>query len=194
MKYIINLLILGLIVFLSFALYNSIKEPIAFGAELGKRQGAVVKSLQDIRKAQEIHREITGEFAGSFAELKSVLMNDSIPTIKLEADPNDPTNPDKFTKIITYSPAIDKVKELDLNLEDLAFVPFTDKKKSFEMQADTVTYQSTVVPVMEAMTSFKEFMGPFADPRYRKYEKSYDPEARIGFGSMSTPNLEGNWK
>ena len=194
MKYIINLLILGLIVFLAFALYNSIKEPIAFGAELNKRQGAVVKSLQDIRKAQEIHRDITGGFAGSFEELKFVLTNDSIPTISLEADPEDPTNPDKFIRKVTYAPAIDQVKKIGLDLNDLAFVPFTDKKKSFEMQADTVTYQSTTVPVMEAMTRFKEFMGPFADPRYRKYEKSYDPDARIGFGSMSTPNLEGNWK
>ena len=194
MKYIINLLVLGLIVFLGFALYNSIKEPIAFGAELSKRQGAVVKSLQDIRKAQEIHRDIKGEFAGSFADLKSVLINDSIPTIKLIADPSDPTNLDKFQRIVTYSPASAEVKRLGLNLDDLAYVPFTDKKTTFEMQADTTTYQSTTVPVMEVMTRFKEFMGPFADPRYRKYEKSYDPDARIGFGCMNTPNLEGNWK
>ncbi|MFT6808506.1 MAG: hypothetical protein ACJA01_001731 [Saprospiraceae bacterium] len=194
MKYIINLLILGLIVFLGFALYNSIKEPIAFGAELNKRQGAVVTSLQNIRKAQEIHREIKGEFAGSFADLKLVLMYDSIPTIKLEADPTDPTNLDKFQRIVTYAPAIDEVNKLGLNLDDLAFVPFTDKKTRFEMQADTTTYQSTIVPVMEVMTKFKDFMGPFADPRYRKYEKSYDPDASIGFGSMNTPNLEGNWK
>jgi len=194
MKYIINLLILGLVAFFGFSLYNSIKEPIAFGAELDRRRGAVVKSLENIRKAQEIHREIKGEFAGSFADLKSVLMNDSIPSVALEADPEDPTNPDKFKKIVTYSPAIAEVNKLGLNLDDLAFVPFTDKGKRFEMQADTVTYQSTTVPVMEAMTRFKEFMGPFADPRYRKYEKSYDPDARIGFGSMSTPNLEGNWR
>lgn len=194
MKYIINLLILGLIAFLAFALYSSIKEPIAFGAELSKRQGAVVKSLQNIRQAQEIHREITGGFANTFAELQHVLTYDSIPSVSLIADENDPENLDKFQRIVSYSPAKAKIDELGLNLADLAFVPFTDKKKQFEMQADTTTYQSTNVPVMEVMTVFKEFMGPFADPRYRKYEKSYDPEARIGFGSMSTPNLEGNWR
>ena len=126
--------------------------------------------------------------------MKAVLTYDSIPTIKLVADPADPTNPDKFIRNVSYAPAMDAVKKLGLNLDELAFVPFTDKKKTFEMQADTVTYQSTNVPVMEAMTRFKEFMGPFADPRYRKYEKSYDPDARIGFGSTNTPNLEGNWK
>ncbi len=194
MKYIINLLILALIVFLAFMLYNSIKEPIAFGKELNKRQSTVVNKLQQIRSVQEIHREIKGEFAKSFEELVQVMKTDSIPSVSLEADPEDPTNPDKFIKVVTYSPAIDKIKELEINLDNLAFVPFTDNKVKFEMQADTVTYQSTIVPVMETMTRFKEFMGPFADPHYRKYEKSYDPDARIGFGSMSTPNLEGNWR
>lgn len=194
MKYIINLLILGLIAFLGYALYSSIKEPIAFGAELNKRRDSVVERLKDIRQSQEIHRDITGVYAGSFEELKQTLMNDSIPSIALEADPSDPTNPDKFTKRITYSPAIDEVKKLDIDLDALAFVPFTDNKVRFEMQADTVSYQSTTVPVVETLTRFKEFMGPFADPRYRKYEKTYDPEAKIGFGSMTTPNLEGTWK
>ena len=194
MKYIINLLIVALVVFLGYSLYNSIKDPIAFRGELTKRQGRVVSQLETIRKVQEIHRDIKGEFAPTFASLKSVMMNDSIPSVKLEADPDDPTNPDKFTKIVTYSPAIDRIKELGIDLNNLAFVPYTDQKVEFEMQADTTTYQSTLVPVMETMTRYKEFMGPFADARFRKYAKSYDPDARLGFGSMSTPNLEGNWK
>jgi len=193
MKYIINLLIVALIAFLAFALYNSIKEPIAFRSELTKRKDTVTTKLQQLRKAQEIHREITGGYAATFDSLQYVLMNDSIPFRILEADPEDPTNTDKFITTIVYSSAKDSIQAMGIDLADLQYVPYSDKKASFEMMADTMTYQSTNVPVMQAMTRYEKFMGPFADARYRKYEKDYDPKKMIGFGSMASPNLEGNW-
>lgn len=193
MKYIVNLLILALIAFLAFALYNSIKEPIAFRGELDKRKDTVTTKLQQLRKAQEIYREIKGGYAGSFDSLEYVLTNDSIPFRVLEADPDDPTNPDKFITTLIYFSAVDSIKGMGIDLEGLKYVPYTDKKSTFEMMADTITYQSTNVPVMEAMTRYETFMGPFADARFRKYEKDFDPKAKIGFGSMTSPNLEGNW-
>ncbi|MEL6389354.1 MAG: hypothetical protein AAFQ02_04280 [Bacteroidota bacterium] len=193
MKYIINLLILALIVFLGFALYNGIKEPIAFRTELEKRENTVISKLEQVRKAQEIHREIKGEYAKTFEDLVAVLKTDSIPFIQILADPEDPDNPDKFKTNTLYSSAIDSINNMGIDLDELKFVPYTDKAVAFDMQADTMTYQSTLVPVMEAMTRYESFMGPFANERFRKYEKDYDPASKIGFGSMSSPNLEGNW-
>lgn len=193
MKYLINLLVIALIGFLAYTLWNSIQEPIKFKEELGKRQDVVTEKLTMIRSAQEIYRDIKGEFAGSFDELRNTLMTDSIPFTRVEADPNDPTNEALFKKFTTYSPAMDKVKEMGINLDDMASVPFSNSA-SFEMVADTTTYQSTLVPVMECMTRYKEFMGEYADPRFKKYDNDYNPEARLGFGSMSSPNLEGNWR
>ncbi len=193
MKYIVNLLILALIVFLCFALYSSIKEPIAFRTELTKRKNKVTDKLQNLRRAQEMHREITGGYAPTFDSLSYVLTNDSIPFAMLEADPDDPTNPDKFITTMIYFSAKDSIESMGIDLANLQYVPYSDNKVSFEMAADTITYQSTLVPVMQAMTKYDAFMGPFADPRFRKYEKDFDPKARIGFGSMASPNLEGNW-
>ena len=192
MKYVVNLVIIALIALLAYALVGGIQEPIKFKAEQLKRKTAVTTKLQQIRTAQELYREITGEFAGTFDTLSYVLKTDSIPSIRLEADPEDPTNEDKYIKIVTYSSAFDSIKAMEIDLEDLATVPYSDSAK-FEMMADTTTYQSTLVPVMECMTRYKEFMGPFADPRYAQYDDTYNPDARIGFGSMSSPNLEGNW-
>ena len=194
MKYILNLLIVAIVVFLGYLLYNGINEPIKFRSELTKRKNVVTDKLTQIRTAQELYREIRGEFAPSFQDLSQVLKTDSIPFRQLVADPEDPTNPDKFiVNIIKYS-AIDSVASLGINLDDLAYVPYTNGGKTFEITADTMTYQSTLVPVLEVMTRWKEFMGAYSDPKFSMYEKNYDPNARIGFGSLSSPNLEGNWK
>lgn len=194
MKYLINLLIVAAVVFLGYLLYTNINEPIKFRNELTKRKNVVTDKLQNIRTAQEIYRQITGEFASSFEELTNVLKNDSIPFRQLLADPDDPENPDKFTENIIMYSAQDSITSLGIDLDNLAFVPYTDRSKRFEIQADTMTYQQTLVPVVEVMTRWTEFMGDYADPRFSMYEKNYNPNAKIGFGSMSSPNLEGNWK
>lgn len=194
MKYLLNLLIVAAVVFLGYLLYSNINEPIKFRNELTKRKNVVTDKLQDIRTAQEIYRQIKGDFASSFEELSAVLTNDSIPFRQLLADPSDPENPDKFiTNIIQYS-ALDSIRKLGIDLDNLAFVPYTNKSTQFDIQADTMTYQQTLVPVVEVMTRWKEFMGDYSDPRFSMYEKNYQPDAKIGFGSMSSPNLEGNWK
>ncbi len=192
MKYVINLVILALIGLLAYALVGGIKEPIEFRNEQTKRKGAVTEKLTQIRSLQEIHREIKGEFASSFDDLAFVLKNDSIPSIRLEADPEDPTNEDKYIKIVTYSSAYDSIKAMGIDLDKIKMVPYSNDV-AFEMVADTTTYQSTLVPVMECMTKYKVFMGPYADPKYAQYDDTYNPEARIGFGSLASPNLEGNW-
>ncbi len=194
MKYLLNLLIVAAVIFLGYLLYSNINEPIKFRNELTKRKNVVTDKLQDIRAAQEIYRQIKGDFASSFEELSAVLTNDSIPFRQLLADPSDPENPDKFiTNIIQYS-ALDSIRKLGIDLDNLAFVPYTNKSTQFDIQADTMTYQQTLVPVVEVMTRWKEFMGDYSDPRFSMYEKNYQPDAKIGFGSMSSPNLEGNWK
>ena len=194
MKYIINLLIVGLVVFLGYLLYTNINEPIMFRNELNKRKNIVTEKLVNIRTAQELYREITGEFAPNFDTLVYVLKNDSIPFRQLLADPNDPENPDLFIENIILFSALDSIQAMGINLDDLAYVPYTNRGSEFSIQADTLTYQQTLVPVVEVMTRWKEFMGEYGDPRFSMYEKDYQPDAKIGFGSMSSPNLEGNWK
>ena len=194
MKYLINLLILGAIGFLGYMLWNSINEPIKFRAELSKRQNVVVSKLEQIRTAQELYRDITGEFAPSFEQLAQVLKTDSIPFRQLVADPEDPDNPDKFITNIIYHNALDSVTALGIDLDGLKFVPYSDQSSTFALQADTMTYQQTLVPIVEVMTRYSEFMGQFADEKFSMYEKNYNPNNKLGFGSMSSPNLEGNWK
>lgn len=194
MKYLINLLILGAVALLAYLLYYGINEPIKFKSELDSRKNVVTAKLEQIRKSQEIYRDIKGEYAGSFDSLAYVLRNDSIPIRQLLADPEDPDNPDKFITNIILTSAKDSIDGMGINLDELSFVPYTDKSKRFEMVADTTTYQQTLVPVLEVMTKWGDFMGDFSDPRFAMYQKDYNPASKIGFGSLNSPNLEGNWK
>jgi len=194
MKYVINALLILLIAYLCFRLYSSIKEPIAFGDVKNKRVNAVVAQLQQIQKAQEIYRDITGEFAASFDTLTHVLKYDSIPFVNLIGDPDDPENMDKVERVVTYSPAIDTIIALGINLDSMMYVPFADRGTKFDIDADTMTYQNSMVSVTEVGTRWRVFMGKFADPLYQKYDSAYDPDARIKFGDMNKPTLTGNWE
>ncbi len=194
MKYILNIILVLAILLLGYMLVNSIKEPIAFEAAKSMRKGRVEVKLKNIRRAQEVFRMITGNFAPTFDSLSVVLNNDSIPTIKLLEDPDDPTNQDKFQTLITYSSAKDSLAAMGIsNIDSLRYVPFTDGM-TFKINADTMTYQQTLVSVVEVGTQWKNFMGKFASRKYSRYDSRYDPDAMLKFGNMNKPNLSGNWE
>ncbi len=193
MKLIINLVLLAVAVALVWALARSIKEPIAFGAERVKREDAVVNRLKDIRSAQQLYRDVTGAgFARSFDELIRVLKNDNIPIVSIYGDMDDPDFDGEIRYDTTFVPAIDSVRQLGIELDSLPFVPYSGGKR-FELKADTTTYQSTLVDVVQVKTKYREFMGAYADARFKRYDQSYDPDKDLKFGNLSTPSLSGSW-
>lgn len=193
MRLVINLILVGVIIGLIWLLIQSIREPIAFKAEKDKREQAVIDKLMTIRTTQEAFRDIKGGFAPNFDTLQYVLENDSFQIVQVFGDPDDPNFTGEITYDTFYYPAIDSIRALGINLDSLRYVPYTNGEV-FEMQADTLTYQSTLVNVVEVGIRRKAFMGPFADPRFARYDKGYNPESVLKFGNMSAPNLSGNWE
>jgi len=192
MRIAINLLFVLLACFLAYVLYGTIQEPVKFQAERTLRENAVVDKLIKIRKAQEYYRAITGEFAPNFDTLQHVLMTGNFKITKVEGDPDDPTGGKVIYTEIEKS-AKDSLAVLNFKFDDLASVPYTDGK-TFDIQADTTTYQNTLVQVVEVGTRRSNFMGDYADPRFAKYDNNYDPNTIIKFGDMSKPNTSGNWE
>lgn len=190
MRIAIGSLLLLLNVFLGYTLYKNIQEPIAFAEVKDAREDTVAAKLQNIRTAQEIYKTITGEFAPTFDTLSQVLKVDSIPFVSTA---NDPDNPGEFIETKTFSSAIDSIRALNIDLDDLRYVPYTDNGKEFAIDADTMTYQQTLVSVVQVGTRWKEFMGKYADPKYSKYDNSYNPDHLLKFGDMNAPNVSGNW-
>lgn len=187
----IGILLLVLNVFLGYILYNNIKEPIAFQKVKTAKNEVVVDKLKKIRKAQEIYRTITGDFAPNFDTLAYVLTNDSIPLrtpVEIEGKKGE------FEEVVTYSSAIDSINAMNINLAELKYVPFTDNKTEFAIDADTMTYQQTLVSVVQVGTRWKDFMGEYGSTKYSKYDNSYDPNNLLKFGDMNAPNISGNWE
>lgn len=194
MRLVINLVLVLIAAFLIYALYSSIAEPIAFKNEMDKRRNAVTAKLMKVRTAQEAYRDITGEFAPNFDTLAEVLATGEFKIIKVLGDPDDPN----FTGTIEYDtilqPAADsmlKVLKID-DFKSLRDVPYCNEV--FNIEAKVIEYQKTKVPVVEVGIPWKEFMGKFADPSYRRYDQNYDPEKPLKFGSLYAPNLAGNWE
>lgn len=193
MKILINILLVAAIAGLGYLLYDSIAEPIKFKATKDKRKTAVVDKLMDIREAQKVYFGITGQYAHTFDTLREVLQSGQIMFEKVEGDPDDPENMDKVTRDTTYTPAIDSINAMGIKLDSMEYVPFGNGEK-FSIDADTTTYQQTLVNVVQVGTFWKTFMGEFANPRYMQYDDSYEPSASVRFGNMSKPQLSGNWE
>lgn len=194
MRLVVNLALVALIVLLGYMLVHSIEEPIKFKAEKDRRENAVVDKLLEIRKMQEFYRDITvGSFAPTFDTLKEVLTTGKFMEIKAFGDPDDPNNTEAVSYDTTYTAAIDTIIAMGINLDSLSYVPFSNGAQ-FKMVADTLTYQSTLVNVVQVNTPRSVFMGPFSDPRFAQYDNSYNPNSLIGFGDLTKPNLSGNWE
>lgn len=193
MRLVINLILAAVVIGLVWLLIQSIREPIAFQAEKDRREEAVKAKLLEIRTAQDLFRNITDGFAPSFDSLTKVLRTGNFAIVSVTGDPDDPDFTGEIIYDTIYSPAIDSIRALGINLDSLPYVPFGNGA-TFDIQADTITYQSTIVPVVEVGVRRKVFMGPYADKRFARYDQKYDPEKPLKFGDMNSPNLSGNWE
>lgn len=191
-RIIFNALMGLFILFLGYVLYRQIQEPIAFQQTYKVREEAVIDQLIKIRKAQEAYRGVTGKFAATFEALVDTLNTGRFMRIQVYGDVDD-VNQKDVRYDTTYMPAIDSIKALGIELEGLSLVPYGDGAK-FDIQADTVTYQSALVDVVQVGTAWETFMGEFKDARFKKYNERYDPKKKIKFGDLGKPILTGSWE
>ncbi len=193
MKYVISIILVLLIFAFAYFLYQSIAEPIRFTNEKKIREKAVIDRLKDLKKSEEIFRDITDSFSDNFETLIQVLKTDSIPVIKILGNPDEIGSEDEVEYDTIYFSALDSLKKMNINLDSLPFVPYSGGKK-FSIKAGVIDYQKTKVNVVEVGTKYKDFMGKYADKAYKKYETGYDPDNLVKFGDLNSPNLTGNWE
>ncbi|MFK8165360.1 MAG: hypothetical protein AB8H12_23135 [Lewinella sp.] len=193
MRTLFSLLFLVLAFVLAFLLYKSIEEPIAFNSERAVRTDAVSGKLEMIRSAQELYRDITGEYAPTFDTLKQVMREGQLLSIRVVGDA-DAVDGGAVTYDTTYIPAKDTFPGLGIVLEEMEVVPFTDGKVNFDIDAKIIEYQSTNVPVVQVGVRQKEFMGLYADQKFQRYDQTYDPNIPIKFGDLNKPTISGSWQ
>jgi len=124
MRLIINLALVAIVAVLVYALYDSIREPIAFKDVKESREQVVQEKLTKIRIAQEAYRDITGVFAPTFDSLALVLNTANFTIINVNGDPDDPNFTGQVTYETIYRPAKDSMlNKLEISsFESLAII------------------------------------------------------------------------
>lgn len=193
MKILINLLLTLVVAGLGWVLYNSIAEPIQFGEEWRAREKKVSKKLEQVRTAQLAFKDIVGYYATSFDTLSTVLKSSNFEIKTIIGDPN-AENAD-FKVITSYVPTLDSMTALGINLDSLQYIPYTDGK-TFDIEAKVLPeYQNAKnIPVVMVSTVVGDYMGPWNNKKYNKYDQTYNPKAKLFFGNLGAPSTDGNWR
>ena len=193
MKILLNTLLTVVVLGLVYLLYISIAEPIQFKEEWSARERKVANKLEKVRIAQIAFKDIVGYYAPNFDTLAQVLKTETFKIKTTIGDPDDPTSVVSTT--ITEIPAIDSIKNMGIDVDDLASVPFSDGKEFTIVAKVLPEYQSAKnIAVISVYTPVGSYMGPWADARFNRYDMAYNPKAKLYFGNLEKPSTDGNWR
>ncbi len=153
MKRVIQIVLTVAIVVLGYMLVESIMAPIRFQEEQSRRYDRTIERLRNIRTAQLAYRSAHGEFTGSFDTLIDFVLNDSFSVVRQIGDPDDEDaveRGDVYRDTVKVS-VRDSIFRPGFDVEQLRYVPFTDREEEFELGAGEVkTGSGLEVKVFEA--------------------------------------------
>ncbi|MEI3153737.1 MAG: hypothetical protein V8S95_00405 [Odoribacter sp.] len=212
-KLIIQIILAGIIIFLGYQCYQSIIVPQKFTEIKKQRYDRVSQRLKDIRTAQDAYKSIYGTYTSSFDTLINFIKYDSVKVVRSIGSLSD----DDLEKGMTEAQAIkegiiirdtvrvnalESVFGKDYPIDDLRYVPYTQRKHQFRMGASSVITDSGIeVPVFEARVSnmiiFEDLRNQYNEQlleengeriRLKKY-----PGLKVGDLQEANNNV-GNWE
>lgn len=210
MKKIAQIILAVVIVALVYVIYDQISTPIRFEQEMKAKKAQVIDRIKDIRTAQRAFKSKYQRFTGSFDTLASFILNDSLELERKIVDEDDSVamamlkkmnkkNVEKFT--VAVIDTIFSPKRLSRqDVEDLRYIPTTDKQAQFIMEAGSAVASNVTVPIVECRAPYKMVLDTVA---YRQEiinliddeENNFNRYAGVKFGSMEAANNEaGNWE
>lgn len=196
---IINIVLAIVAVFLTYLVIDSIRQPVVFGNSKKEREVKIIQSLKDIRSTQGLFKENYNRYTANFDSLIEFIRVGELPVVNIVPDPNDTT----FTK--TINDTVGYVKVLDslfkdrpnFNVNELRYVPFSDPKQEFEIQAGYIMRGGMNVPVFEVKTHYKTYLIGLDEQRIRneaKQREDLNKYPGLKVGSMTEPSTDGNWE
>lgn len=210
MKRILQIVLAIAIIALAYIMYRQIATPLDFEKHVGERSKAVIERLSDVRKAERAYKSKYNKFTGNFDTLIHFVLNDSLQFERKLVDENDSVAMARLkaqglkNSELFMIPAIDTIfspKKLTAEqVRNLRYIPGTDNKTEFEIQAGQIETESKVViPVVEVRAPYKKFIDTVL---YRQQlinmiddrVKNYNEYGGLKFGSMEKgTNEAGNW-
>jgi hypothetical protein len=196
-RILIQVVLLVIIVFLGYFVYQSIMEPVHFDKEKRAREKVVIEKLKDIRTSQLVYKRVNGSYADNFDSLVAFLSVAEIPIVKMVADPEDTT----FTKTINDTVGYIKVSDSlfsrkNYKLNQLSIIPFSGGEL-FEMNADTIERGGVDVHVFLAQAPYTAYLkGMDKQTIINIIAKREDIDKYPGLkvGSLTEPSTDGNWE
>lgn len=211
MKRIAQIVLAFVIVALVYVIYDQISTPIAFEQDMSARRAQVIDRIKDIRTAQRAYKSKYQRFTPSFDSLEAFILNDTLELERKLVDEDDSIamamlkkagrkNVEKF-KIAVIDTIFSPKRLTPDEVRQLRFIPTTDNKALFIMDAGVITTESKVViPVVECRAPYKAFLDTI---NYRQEvinliddeKNNFNRYPGVKFGSMESGNNEaGNWE
>ena len=205
-QFILGLAIIGLV----YVVANLIYTPLSFDQQLEERNAEVIVKLKDIRAAQRAYKSKYQQFTGDFDSLINFILNDSLTMERKLVDEDDSVAMAQLKKqgkknVEQYNIAVvDTIfnprKLTKEDIQNLRYIPHTDNKVEFIMEAAHVNAGNVQVPVVECRAPYKLYLDTVA---YRQNVinliddrvNNFNAYAGLKFGSMEGSNNEaGNWE
>ncbi len=211
MRKIIQLVLVVVIAFLVWYVYNLISTPINFDNERSVRNTAVVERIKDIRTAQRAFKSKYQRFTGDFDTLINFVLTETIQMERKIVDEDDSLGmanlKAKGLKNVEVFdvPVIDTIfspKKLTAEqVKKMKYIPYTDDKSEFLISAGQVRTESKIViPVVEVKAPYVMYLDTVT---YRQEiinliddeVNNFNKYPGVKFGSMDGGNNEaGNWE
>ena len=205
-QFLLGLVIIGLI----YVVATLIHTPLSFEKQLEERNADVIVKLKDIRAAERAYKSKYQQFTGDFDSLIYFILNDSLEMERKLVDEDDSVAMAQLKKagkknIAKYSLAvIDTIfnprKLSKEDVQNLRYIPHTDKVEFILEAAKIMTGANVLVPVVECRAPYKMYLDTVA---YRQNiinliddrVNNFNAYAGLKFGSMEGSNNEaGNWE
>ena len=204
MKKIAQIILAVAIVALVYVIYDQISTPIKFDDELKAKKAQVIDRIKDIRTAQRAFKSKYQRFTGSFDTLANFILQDTLELERKIVDEDDSVamaqlkkmgkkNVEKF-KIAVIDTIFSPKRLSKQDVEQLRYIPGTDDKAQYIMEAGIITTESKVViPIVECRAPYKMFLDTVA---YRQEiinliddeENNFNRYPGVKFGSMEAGN------
>ena len=205
-QFLLGLVIIGLI----YVVATLIHTPLSFEKQLEERNADVIVKLKDIRAAERAYKSKYQQFTGDFDSLIYFILNDSLEMERKLVDEDDSVAMAQLKKagkknVEKYSLAvIDTIfnprKLTKEDVQNLRYIPHTDKVEFILEAAKIMTGANVLVPVVECRAPYKMYLDTVA---YRQNiinliddrVNNFNAYAGLKFGSMEGSNNEaGNWE
>ncbi|MDE6827870.1 MAG: type IV pilin-like G/H family protein [Alistipes sp.] len=211
MKRIFQIILALVIVALVYVIYDQISTPIRFENELKARKAQVIERIKDIRTAQRAYKSKYQRFTGDFDTLAAFILADTLEMERKIVDEDDSVGMAQLKKAGKKNVEKFKVAVIDTifspkvltkaDVEQLRFIPGTDNKAQYIMEAGLIATESKVViPVVECRAPYKMFLDTvefrqefinLVDDQVNNFNRY----PGVKFGSMEAGNNEaGNWE